>query len=84
MAFDNDFLHSVGGHTGESGGLFLYQTSDTASTVQTDGYFDDAANRLEDSSVILAVQNTGGAPTLDMYHVDNSSGDITLTQETFA
>lgn len=81
MAFDNDFLSAVGGHTGEAGGLFLYQTTDDATTVQGDGYFDSAANRLETDSAIIAIQETDTATAVvDVYHVENASGNVTVTQ----
>lgn len=85
MSFTNDNLQAVGGHTGEGPGLFIYITDDSPGTVTGDGYFDSASSRLEDNSLLMAVQNeTNASPDIDVYHVENASGDITLTAETFA
>lgn len=86
MAFDNDDLVAVGGHTGEPGGLYLYETDDSADTVQGDGYFDSASDRLDNDSVLIAVQDADTATaTVDMYHVENDgAGDIELTENTLA
>lgn len=85
MSFSNDNLVPVGGHTGEGPGVYFYITDDTPGTVSGDGYFDSASSRLEDNALLMAVQNeTNASPDLDIYHVENASGDITLTAETFA
>jgi len=80
MAFTNDNLVPVGGHTGEGGGVWYYQSSDGASTVSGANYFDPASNRLEVDSLIIANQNTGGTNTVDIYNVDSiSSGTVSVT-----
>jgi len=80
MAFDNEKLLPMGGHTGEGGGVWYYQTSDTAATVQGANYMDAASDRLETDSLVIANQDTGGTNEVDIYQVDVSSGSVTLTQ----
>lgn len=86
MSFSNDDLVAVGGHTGDPGGLYLYETTDSASTVQGDGYFDSVSDRLDNDSVVIAVQDKDtSTATVDMYHVENDgAGDIELTENTLA
>lgn len=85
MSFDNDFLVEVGGSSGHAPGVYLYVTDDAPGTVTGDGYFDGVSERLDDNCLLMAVQNkTDASPALDIYHVENASGDVTLTAETFA
>lgn len=61
MAFDNDYLNPVGGHTGKAGGLYIYHTLDAVTDVDGAGYFnaavayDGAYNVLKVGDVIIVV-----------------------------
>jgi hypothetical protein len=83
MSFTNNNLQPVGGHTGEGPGLYIYHTEDAKTDVETDGYLDEAANRLEQNAVIFAITGVGGTESTAIYRVDKSGTDITLNVQAF-
>lgn len=83
MSFTNDNLQPVGGHTGEGPGFMMYHTSDSKSTVESDGYFDEAAARLEQDSIIFSISGVGGTEATSIYRVDKSGSDITLNVQAY-
>lgn len=82
MAFSNQNLTAVGGHTGEGPGVFVYDTTDSESTVEGSSYFDSASNRLEQDAVLIVIYDTDGTPKVAMYRVSISSGSVTLNNLT--
>ena len=50
MAYSASGLHCIGGGSGQR--LWYYSTADTIATVNTAGYFNDAANMLNLNDVI--------------------------------
>lgn len=69
-------LVSVGGTTGHAPGVYFYSSDDSVSDVKGNDYWDQAADRLDDNSLIITVSGISSAtPALDFIHVDNPNGD---------
>ncbi len=54
--------------------LWHYTTPDEAATVDSAGYFDDAAGMLHAGDMVLANTETGGAAKAGLFLVDSASG----------
>jgi hypothetical protein len=72
MAFAAANLTRLAGASGVS--LWHYTTTDTIATVNTAGYFNDAANMLGLNDVIIAVTSTGGTPVVSHTYVNANNG----------
>ncbi len=78
MAYTASSLCCIGGGSGQR--LWYYSTADTIATVNTAGYFNDAANMLNVNDVILAITSTGGTPVVSLvYAKDVSATAIDVT-----
>ena len=55
---------------------WVYTTADTQATVNTAGYFNNAADLLQVGDRITAVTDTGGTPSYDVYFVNANSGGV--------
>lgn len=84
MAFDKKGLQVLTGYgsTGASTGLdkvfreARYITADNAASVETGGYFNAAAARLQKGTVIMAVLESGGSVKLKFYIVTANNGSV--------
>ena len=72
MAYSAADLICIGGGSGKR--LWYYSTVDTIATVNTAGYFNDAANMLNLNDVIMAVTSTGGTPVVSHTYVNANDG----------
>ena len=72
MAYSAADLICIGGGSGKR--LWYYSTADTIATVNTAGYFNDAANMLNLNDVIMAVTSTGGTPVVSHTYVNANDG----------
>lgn len=72
MAFESGNLTRLAGASGVS--LWHYRTADAIATVNTAGYFNDAANMLSINDVIIAVTSTGGTPVVSHTYVNANNG----------
>lgn len=59
--------------------LWHYTTPDAAATVDTAGYFDDAADMLRAGDMVLANTATGGTAKAGLFHVNSAAnGSVDL------
>lgn len=72
MAYTASSLCCIGGGSGQR--LWYYSTADTIATVNTAGYFNDAANMLNVNDVILAITSTGSTPVVSHTYVNANNG----------
>lgn len=72
MAFDAANLTRLAGGSGVS--LWHYTTADTIATVNTAGYFNNAANMVKLNDVIITVTSTGGTPVVSHTYVNANNG----------
>lgn len=72
MAYTASSLCCIGGGSGQR--LWYYSTADTIATVNTAGYFNDAATMLNVNDVILAITSTGGTPVVSHTYVNANNG----------
>lgn len=63
--------------------LWHYTTTDTADTVDTAGYFNDAAEMMRVGDVILANTDTGGAPKGGLLLVSANTGGVVNVKPLF-
>lgn len=77
MAFDRTKLGlDSSGMNSDLPRTWNYTTTDTQATVNTAGYFNDAADILTVGDRITAITNTGGTPSYDVYFVNANSGTV--------
>lgn len=72
MAFTASSLTRLAGASGVS--LWHYTTADTIATVNTAGYFNDAAAMMNVNDVIIAVTSTGTTPVVSHTYVNANNG----------
>jgi len=72
MAFASSGLTRVGGDS--NGSLWMYTSADAIATVNTSGYFNDAANMLDVRDLII-VRDTN-APTTSFCTVLSNTGSV--------
>jgi len=72
MAYSAAGLIRVGGGSGAA--LWMYRTADAIATINTSGYFNDAANMLNVRDLII-VQDTN-APTTNFVTVLSNTGSV--------
>lgn len=72
MAFTASSLTRLAGASGV--GLWHYTTADAVATVNTAGYFNDAANMLNVYDVIIAVTSVGGTVAVSHMYVNANDG----------
>ena len=72
MAFTPASLTRLAGASGVS--LWHYSTADAIATVNTAGYFNNAANMVKLNDVIIAVTSTGGTPVVSHTYVNANNG----------
>lgn len=87
MALDTKKLRrtSEGCADGEkSYGIFHYKTDDAKAAIETNGYFDEAADRFTEGKgdILHVVASAGGTVALLTYVVTRTAGDIALTLAT--
>ena len=72
MAYKSDNLSVLAYANGFT--LWHYTTPDAAGTVDTAGYFDDAADMLRTGDIVLANTETGGNARAGLFLVNSASG----------
>ncbi|MGB3626024.1 MAG: hypothetical protein WA989_09350 [Henriciella sp.] len=62
-------------------GRFMYKTDDTKAQVETNGYFDAAAEHFTEGvgDVLEVITDADGTPVLHTYLVTRTAGGIALT-----
>jgi len=78
MAFDrtNLALSSASLNSGLGPRRWTYTTADTTATVDTAGYFDNAADLLTVGDIVEAITSSGGTPSYDSYLVNSNTGGV--------
>lgn len=75
MAFDRTDLALISASMNKAQPRFWgYTTADATATVDTAGYFNDAADLLTVGDQIIAITSTGGTPSYERYHVNANDG----------
>ena len=72
MAYSAANLTRIGGAS--NGDLWFYSSTDTIATVNTEGYFNDAANMLAVRDVIIVVESN--TPTTNLVNVLSNTGTV--------
>tara|TARA_R100000654_G_scaffold53041_2_gene79153 strand:+ start:406 stop:669 length:264 start_codon:yes stop_codon:yes gene_type:complete len=72
MAYSAANLTRIGGAS--NGDLWFYSSTDTIATVNTEGYFNDAANMLAIRDVIIVVDSN--TPTTNLVNVLSNTGSV--------
>ena len=72
MAYAAAGLHRIGGASGAA--LWMYRTADAIATINSSGYFNDAANMLNIRDLII-VQDTN-VPTTNFVTVLTNTGSV--------
>ncbi len=72
MAYSAANLTRIGGAS--NGDLWFYSSTDTIATVNTEGYFNDAANMLAVRDVIIVVDSN--TPTTNLVNVLSNTGTV--------
>ena len=72
MAYAAAGLHRIGGASGAA--LWMYRTEDAIATINSSGYFNDAANMLNIRDLII-VQDTN-VPTTNFVTVLSNTGSV--------
>lgn len=80
MAYDSSNLYCISGATGDAPRVWSYATTDTAATVNTSGYFNNASQILNVGDKIYAAVDTGGTPDyVDFVVLSNASGVVDVS-----
>lgn len=85
MSFNSDGLQvagdnsTIGSGPGSIRRLWFYVTEDTKAQVETDGYFDAIAARMNTGDVIIVSFDVDGTVGTRTYAVTATTGDIALT-----
>ena len=82
MAFDIETLIPLGGQSagGAAPSLWGHTSTDTAATINTAGYFNDASDRLIVGDVIFSRSSTGGTAVMTQVLVlSNASGVVDVS-----
>jgi hypothetical protein len=74
MAFDANFLGRNGPQNSNAPVQWTYFTADTLATVDTSGYFNSAADRLQVADMIYAYTSTG--PAAGIAYVQSNTRDL--------
>lgn len=71
MAFDATNFQTVGGQTkaGNAPQVFSYQTTDSAATVDTSGYFNAVASIVKPGDIIFRTTFSSGSPSTAGMHL---------------
>lgn len=72
MAYAASGLHRMAGASGVN--LWIYQTADAIATVNTSGYFNDAANMLNVRDLIIVMDTN--VPTTNFCTVLSNTGSV--------
>ena len=72
MAYTASSLSRVAGASGFS--MWHYSTADTIATVNTAGYFNDAAGMIKVNDYMVIVTSTGGTPVVSHAYCNSNDG----------
>ena len=86
MAFDrtNLALSSASMNSGLGPRRWTYTTTDATATVDSAGYFNNAADLLTVGDIVEAVTSSGGTPSYDSYLVNANDGSTVDVADTVA
>ncbi len=73
MAYSNDGLFQIG-PAGSSPRLWMYSTTDAIATVNTEGYFNGAADLLSVRDVVIVADTN--TPTTNLVNVLSNTGTV--------
>jgi|SaaInlLV_10m_DNA_4_1040232.scaffolds.fasta_scaffold08998_2 hypothetical protein len=83
MAYSHPNLQRVGPSNSDSPTFWTYSTTDTAATLNTASYFDDASDDLTAGDLIYAITSTSGTTVAALYYVlTNASGVVDVNDGT--
>jgi len=83
MAYTHPGLQRVGPSNSDFPTIWTYRTADTAAAIDTEGYFNDAANDLSVGDVIYALTGVGGTLAYGFFAVaSNAAGVVDLANTT--
>ena len=74
MAYTHPSLHRVGPANSDAPTIWTYSTTDTAATVDSAQYFNDAVEDLTVGDFIFAATDTGGTPAYGIFVVSSNDG----------
>lgn len=74
MAYSAANLSRVAGASGFS--MWHYTTADTIATVNTAGYFNDAAGMIAVNDYMIIVTSTGGTPVVSHAYCNSNTGSV--------
>ena len=74
MAYTASSLSRVAGASGFS--MWHYSTADTTATVNTSGYFNDAAGMIAVNDYMIIVSSTGGTPVVSHAYCNSNTGSV--------
>jgi hypothetical protein len=60
--------------------MHFYVTNDDRAAVETNGYFDTAAERFQTGDIIFCSMDLDGTPAFAAYGIVRTAGDIALTR----
>ena len=78
MAFSRDGFNPIGGQSkaGSAPQMFSYTTTDTIATVNTEGYFNDAAKELKVGDLTFCNTSTSGTLVATLVYVLSNTGTV--------
>lgn len=74
MAYTASSLSNVATASGFS--MWHYSTADTIATVNTVGYFNDAAGMIKKNDYMIIVSSTGGTPVVSHAYCNSNTGTV--------
>ena len=75
-------IGTIDGSAGSMRSLHGYVTNDDDAAVETSGYFNSIAERINTGDILLASLDLDGTPDMRSYVMTNNSGVITVTLST--
>lgn len=83
MAYSHPSLFRVGPSNSDTPTFWTYTTTDSAATLNTEGYFNDASDDLTAGDLIYATTSTGTTTVAALYYVlSNASGVVDVNDGT--
>lgn len=76
MAFNKNGLKAISQGGQETPDLWMYSTTDTIATVNTEGYFNDVASQLSVNDIIFVASSTGGTPVITITYVSSNAAGV--------
>ena len=77
MAFSATTLARIGAQNSNAPTIWTYASADTLATMDTSGYFNSVADKLQVGDIIMAYTSTG--PAAGIAYVQANTRDLTAT-----